>query len=322
MTDNTDAPAPAPEPKKKGGLLKILIAIPVALVVLLIAAVIVAAMYVDSIAKAGVEQGGSYALGVKTSLRSADVKLLSGGVSLNGLNVANPSGFTTPHFLSLDDGSVDVSLSSLRSETVEVSTFELSGIDINLEKSAQGANYKAILDNLKKLEGKGGSKDPAPTKESGKQFVIKQLTLRDISVHADVLPIGGKATRVNAKIDKIEMKDVGSKGGVDMGQLASIITKAILQSIANAGINLPADVLGDLQGQLSQLQSLADAGVASVMSDVDGQVQQIAGQAQQIADEVGKQVEGVGKEIDKVGKEAEKALKGLGDLLGGDNKPK
>ena len=315
MTDPSEAPA-----KKKGGLLKLILAVPIALVVLLIVAVIIAAVSIDSIAKAGVEQGGTYALGVETSLNSVDIKLLSGGVALNGLNVANPEGFTTPHFLALNDGSVDVSLASLRSDTVEIATFELAGIDINLEKSSQGANYKAILDNLKKLEGNRkdeGESAPAKDTGGGKQFVIRTLTIKDVSVHADVLPIGGEATRVNAKIDAIELKDVGSNGGVDMGQLISIITKAIMQSIANAGIDLPAELLGDLNGQLSQLQSLAESGVTSFAHEIDGQMQQIAGQAQQIADEVGKQVEGVGEELDKAAEEAKKAVEGIGNLLGG-----
>ncbi len=316
MTNTTEDTAP----KKKRGLVKLLLAIPIVLVLLVIGLVVVAAIYVDSIAKTGIEQGGTYALGVKTSLNTADVKLLSGGVTLAGLNVDNPEGFTTPHFLALNSGSVVVSLASLRSDTVEIESFELSGIDLNLEKSSAGANYKAILDNLKRLEGSGDSKPAPSSSKSSKTFIIRTLTITDIAVHADVLPIGGELTRTNVAIDQIKLTDVGSKGGsgVEMTQLVSIITKALFNAIAQSGLNLPADLLGDLQGQLAQLESLGDLGI-SMASDVSGQLESALGD---VAGGLQDQAEGVTEEIDKVADEAGKAIEGIGNLLGGgDEKP-
>ena len=74
------------------------------LVVLLAAGLIAAFFYIDSIAKQAVERGGTYALGVNTTLRKADVEVFSGAVTLNGLRVANPEGFAADHFLRLGEG--------------------------------------------------------------------------------------------------------------------------------------------------------------------------------------------------------------------------
>ena len=67
MTEQSEAASPA----KKRGLIKLILGIPIALIALLLVGVFVVAIYIDSIAKAGVEQGGTYALGVKTTLSSA-----------------------------------------------------------------------------------------------------------------------------------------------------------------------------------------------------------------------------------------------------------
>ena len=104
------------------------------LLVLLIILVVVPILYIDTIAKTAIERGAQYALGVDVTLGSADVGLLSGEFTLTDLKIANPDGFQSPHFLHLENGNTQVTLSSLGEDTVVLPTLTLTGIDMHLEK--------------------------------------------------------------------------------------------------------------------------------------------------------------------------------------------
>jgi hypothetical protein len=282
------------------------------LVVLVVVALVAVVYYIDAIAKRGVEAGATFALGVPTTLETADVGILSGEFSMSGLTVSNPPGFDAPHFLRLNDGGVAVSLGSLREDTVELPHLTLSGIDVNLQKKPDGSNFQAILANLKRFEGDGSK--PADD-AGGKKFVIRKVEVKDIHVHADVVPIGGSLTRVDVPIESIVLNDVGSGGsGVNMSELANVLFKAIFAAVLQKGGGiLPADMLKDLGGGLEQLKGLGDLNV------------QVAGQAlQDFGKSLGGAGEGVGQAVENVGKSigegAEKALEGVGDLFGGGKK--
>src|SRR5262245_46526516 len=88
--------------------------------------------YMDSIAKAAIERGGTYALGVNVRVGDADVKPLVGRFDMHRFTVDNPAGFGQDKFMSLGDGGVAVTLSSLRSNTVELGQLKLDVVDMRL----------------------------------------------------------------------------------------------------------------------------------------------------------------------------------------------
>lgn len=276
------------------------------LVVVLIIALVAAFFYINSIAKTAVEKGGTYALGVSTTLRSAGVKPLAGEFSMSGLNVANPEGYKSSHFLTLGEGDVAVSLGTLMKDVVKLPHLNLSDIDMNLEKKDGKANYQAIMDNLKKLS------SDKPADPNAKKFVIENVNIRNVKVHVDMM-----GQNVEVPIESITLKNVGSDGsGVDMGQLAGVLTKSIFAAVVQAGGGLiPTEMLGDLTNGLAGLANLDKLGeIANVKALGD-----LAGKAGEIAGEAGKAVEGAGKAAEDI---ADKAKEGLGGLLGGDKDKK
>ena len=128
---------------------KIILRIAVVLLVLIITAVAAVGFYLDAIAKGAIERGATYALGVRTTLDDADLRPLSGRLSIGGLKVDNPEGFKGDYFMRLDQGGVAVRLGSLRQEVVDLPHLRLSGLDLNLERVKKEANYNVILENLK-----------------------------------------------------------------------------------------------------------------------------------------------------------------------------
>ncbi len=288
---------------------KKIVAAVVALVVLVFIAVI---FWIDHVAKAGVEVGATYALGVETTLDDMDVGMFSGSVEMADLNVANPEGCSSPHFLQLGEGRVDISLGTLMEDKVVIPELTLSGLRMTLEHKNGKANYKTILDNLKKLESKS---DPAPDDEgSGKRFVINKVAVNDVEVQVELLPVGGSLTRVPVKIERIEVQNVGSDSdqGVMLAKLTGILIKAILTSVVQqAGSALPGDIAAELNSGLAQLEGLGGASV------------QVVGEVTAVAADVATKAGRAGEDLGKAAEEAGKGIaEGIGGLLGGKDEKK
>ncbi len=222
------------------------------LAVLLLLLVVAAAFAIDSLTANAVQRGGTYALGADTTLREVDVGLFSGELELEGMRVANPEGFETDHFLELRHAETQVDPSTLTNDLVVVPRLTLSGIDVNLEHAGGKTNYGVILANLERFES-----GEEPAEEAGrKKFVIESLTIREITAHLRLLPAGGALTEVDVTVPSIELTDVGTGGGLSMGELVSQVVQVILSSSLSAGgASIPSETLDDLRRQLDTLEN-------------------------------------------------------------------
>lgn len=254
----------------------------IALIGLIVLLILVAVLMIDSIAKSGIERGSTYAMGVPTTLDTADVKIMAGEFDMSGLTVSNPEGFSTPHFLALRDGGVSVQLQSLMGEVVQLPTLTLDGISVNLQRADGKTNYNTILENLKRFED-GDPPVDQPEAKGGKQFVIDRVLITDVTVNIDLAPIEGglsELTKMEVKVPRIELTDLG-KGDtqpMEIAQVVATIVKAILLAVAENAGQLPGDLGAQLQQGLSQLASLDSLGVeleaaaGKVIEDVQGEI--------------------------------------------------
>ncbi len=314
-------------------LLKIAAIVLLPVVGLMVLAVVLAWVYVDRLAERGVERGATYALDVPTALASADIGLLSGNVSLSGLDVSNPEGFEAPHFLRLNEARVGVSLGSLMSNTVEVPSLVLEGIDVRLERTVDSANYRVIMDNLSRFES-GSKSEPEP---GGKKFVIRTIEIRNVTIHADVVPVGGalgEFAKTKVTVPEVVLRDVGSAGKpMSMAEIAAVVLKAILASAVEVGGGvLPEDVLGDIRGRLASLLGLEDMGVGGLEGlgeqaaellgiPVDETINEVTGTVEGAIEDAGEQAqEAVDEAKKKLEEETRKARERLGGLLPGQKK--
>lgn len=304
-------------------LIKRLFALGFVLVLLVIGGVVFAVMNINSLAKKGIETGGTYALGTNTTLQSADVGILGGTFAMSGLNVANPPGYKAPSFLSLGSGGVAVSFNSLSKPVVELPKLSLDNLNVALEKSGGKANFNVILDHIKKVADQAGGAGGSGGSSSGggggeKKFVVNELLLTNIKISVDLIGGPAELTKVNIPIDEIKLTNVGKTGtgvggtGVTMSQLASIIVQAVLAAAADKGGGiLPADLLGDLQGGLAGLGNLDNLQM-SVAAKAQGTIEKIGGDAAK------KVTEKLGGEA---GKAVEEATKKVTDLIPGMKPP-
>jgi len=278
--------------------------------------------YIDRIARMAVEAGATYALGVTTTLQGMDIGVTSGTVSLTKLHIANPEGFDTPHFMDLAEGSVAVSLGSLMEDTVTLPELHLGGLDLNLERKGASANYKVILDELKKFEtsgdpAAGSAKSEPEGSASQRRFVVKLAVIDGVSVQVNLLPIGGKLTRVPIVLPRLELRDVGAdRGGVEMGKLVGIVMRSVLEAVVREGGGLiPGDIAGELSAGIDALGSLGGVSaklVGDVTTVVDGQVRKLGELGADTLKKIGSGASGLGEGVKDAGS---KITEGLGGLL-------
>jgi len=254
---------------------------------LVVDAVIVAGVVgwimIDRVAASGVRSGTSYALGVDTELRKADVRVFGGRFALSGLRVGNPEGFDAPHFLALEDGRVDADLRTLLDDVVELPELRLEGLDVHLQRRGATSNYQVILDNLERLEGApAGEPEPAP---EGKGYIVRVVELRDITVHADLLPEGGEMTRASVRVPAITLRDVGTAADpVSLPEMTSIVVRALLTAAIEAP-GLPDGMLDDLRGRLEALGSLGAAKLDMARQEADKAADKARDAAEGLADD-------------------------------------
>jgi uncharacterized protein involved in outer membrane biogenesis len=295
--------------------------IAVVLVVVLIAAgVFFAISRVDSLAKAAVERGGTYATGVQTTLDSASVGLMGGTFEMSGLRIANPEGFKSDRFFSMGSGGVAVSYDTLQQPVVVLPMLRLSDLTVNLERNEGKTNYKVILDNLNRLSS-GRERTPAETSDD-KRFVVNELEISNVNVRVDMVGLGSASPSVSVPIERIKLSHVGkgqggvADSGVTMGQLSSIVLQAVLSAAVDAGGGIiPAEILGDLQSQLASLDGLKNVGVEFV-----GKAGETAKQLKSAGENIRSTVDGATDKAKEAADELKKGVDGLKDLIPGKKK--
>lgn len=228
------------------------------IVLLLVVALFVVGYFADDIAKKGIEMGGSDALGVETTVDSCHIGFITGSFSMNKLAVANPPGFGDGKFLEIAKSAVELSTFSLLSDKIHVPSVDITGTRLLIVQDVNGSNYAKILDNLEKFQG------ASDAESEGKRFVIDRLTVKDTIVKVQPAPKLGLAA-ISIPVDTIELKGVGSESdqGVLLGDLAGILVESILKR-ASVSADLPGMIRATLQGKLSHLSGLTDAGIKTL----------------------------------------------------------
>ena len=266
---------------KKGKIKKIVVTILVVLLALILAAVIVFKLFGNQLLRSGIIVGAEKALQVSVRLDSVDLKVLAGKADLKNMEVDNPEGYQHPTFLKLGHAYMDLNVSSLTSDTIEMNMVQLENINLVIEQKGKTNNLKEILNNLPQSKPTEPQPEPKPAEEGASKNVrIKVLEINNIEVKAKLLPIPGRADTVTLKIKPIRLENLGTDEKIDFAGVTAKILKAISKGIAKQGADvLPTDMIDS------------------------------------IGDELGKQGEALLKGSQDIGKSATDAIKDLGGLF-------
>jgi hypothetical protein len=156
--------------------------------------------------------------------------------------------------LKLGHAYMDLDVSSLTSDTIEMNMVQLENINLVIEQKSTTNNLKEILNNLPTSESTESEPKPEPAEEgTGKNVRIKVLEINNIEVKAKLLPIPGQADTVTLRIKPIRLENLGTHEKIDMAGVTAKILKAISKGIAEQGADvLPTDMIGSIGDELGK----------------------------------------------------------------------
>ena len=212
-------------------------------VLLIVVALVMVGVYLNSVIKAGVEAVGPKITGTTVKLDAVDVSPFSGRGRLKGLVVGNPQGFHAESAFKLADAKVDVDLKSALSDKLIIEEILIDGPEISYESGPSGSNLGKIQENAaafgKSVASKEAAESKSPKKDpTQKKVQINHFILKNARLNASASMLKGKALTIT--LPNIHLRDIGKESdGVTVqkavAEVFEAITTSVVQAVASSG---------------------------------------------------------------------------------------
>ena len=252
----------------------ILIALPILLVLVVI-------LRLGTVIHLGVERAGPMLLGVETRLDDADASLFRGKVSLSGLHVANPEGFSSDTFLEADEIRVGANILALRQNEIHIREIILDGPEITYEHTGKKSNIGVFLERLEGEETEEDDAEPDEPEEEGEARKLKVDLIRITDAKVHVVLLGKK---VNLTLGSIELRNLADADG------NGIPPKQILRAV--------------LENILSQVKGVTE--LSDQLKGIGDDLKEAVEKNLEDGKEIGDSIKDAGEELEKAGKEFKK----------------
>ncbi len=211
---------------------RIFLLIVLAFVLFIAGAVIYVLTNLDSIVKQAIEKYGTEATKTTVSVSAVDIKLSAGQGSVDGLQVANPRGFTAPYIFKLGNIAARIDVKSVTKTPIVIQDIRITGPEVFYEMDKSGvSNLDALQKNLKGAEG-AARKEPAEQKTGEKEIrlFIRRLVLEKGRVEARIAAVGDSPIMLD--LPRLELTDIGKNGGATPAEVAKIVATALAEETA------------------------------------------------------------------------------------------
>ena len=208
------------------------------IVALVIAAVVVTAVFLDKIVKKGVETVGPQIVKVSVNLDEVHIGLVTGSASVKNLVIGNPTGYKTPSAISVGTAAIGVDPFSIFSDKIVVHTVVVQSPEITFEGGLGGNNLSTIMDNVNsRRQGRRHSFRERPRRPNPPGKLKWRFTdHRRKSPRQPHRTVGGK--EMTLTLPDIHLTDLGK--GAD-GITATDLTRSVLGAITAATIKAVAN---------------------------------------------------------------------------------
>lgn len=239
------------------------------LVVIAVAVIIVASVFLGDIVKKGIETVGPSITKVSIKVDEVHLSLLAGSASLKGLVVGNPQGYQTPQAISASTIAVGVNPLSVLSDKIVLRSINLESPEITFEGGLGGNNLSQIMANINATAKTGGpvatnTAAPAP---SSKRFEVDDLLITGARVHVSLTDLGGKPMTLD--LPPIHLTDLGKNDeGITATDLSRNILNALLSASVKAISNASKDLGKDAQILLQSNGKNLDHGTSNMIQGI------------------------------------------------------
>ncbi|HRK30614.1 MAG TPA: hypothetical protein PLD59_06000 [Tepidisphaeraceae bacterium] len=257
----------------------------IAIPVIIITAVMILFLRIDSIVRSTVESQAAKQLSVPAKLGAARVGILSGYVSLSNFDLGSPTGFASQQMFQLGSVDAKVSYSELRQTPMRITSIDINKPTLVLEQQAMRFNVKAFIDQL----------PPFSDDSETVRMIIDELRISGAKVL--VRPgIPGLAEEIQVNVPSIDVKNIGTADGATNGAAIKDVVITVITQLARSAAEsdqIPPELRDILRGDVQAM--------------IDDKLKAIGGQLHQAAEDLLKDP----SRIEDVGKDLEKGLKDL-----------
>ncbi len=204
------------------------------LIIAIAAGIFLVVTNIDTLVKGAIEKYGSRATGTSVRVSSVDIGLREGRGLVSGLSVDNPGGFKTPRAFSLGEISIDLDTASITKDPIVIDEIRVSSPKVIYEINKSGkANINKIRDNVSSYASSGKA-----SRDGGKKLLVRRLIIEDGKIEINIAARPGEP--LSANLGRIELKNVGGKGGSTPGEIAAQVMRPLtdraIQAAAKAGV--------------------------------------------------------------------------------------
>jgi hypothetical protein len=267
-----------------------------AVVLLVVLAGVVVYFSLDRIIKNTVQSQATSSLNLNTTLGSANLSLFGGKLNLSNLQIASPSGYSSPKMFGVGSTDLAVSYGQLRNDPVHVGAITIASPKLIIEQKNGQFNFKQAMDGMPKS-------DAAPSDSKPLKLVIDQLTL----TNPQVVVKGLGATDIPVTLPSLELKNIGTGDGAQNGAAVKDVVVQIITAMAASASNSSA--------LTAEFKTILSANVGAAMTKLGAEAQKRVANA--IPGEVGQSLSKLVADPQALAKNPEKAVQSL--LGGGSN---
>ena len=246
---------------------KLLVRILIGVVVLLVLAVVGIGIFLDGIAKRGIETVGPQITKVSVKLDGIDLSPLSGGGTVKGLVVGNPEGFTTPQAISVGSATLSLKPMSLLADKLVIRKIEVIAPEITFEGGFKGNNLSQILANVNEAAGGTGDTTEETEEAATRTLQVDDFLIRDAKLHVSITGMGGKTFPV--ALPPIHIENLGQgPDGITTAELVRLVLSEVEKYAVQAAEKGLAE-LGASAGELRKgLEEAAGTNAAAIGSKI------------------------------------------------------
>jgi len=251
---------------------KLIIRLAIGLVVLMVIAIVVLGLFLDSAIKHGVETFGPKFTKVDIKLNSVSLSLLSGSGSIKGLVVGNPEGFSTPSAISVGSASLSLKPGSLLSDKIVIKSIKVEAPEITYETTLKKNNLSTILANVQEATGgqqeSGKPSQPSQPAESKppKKLQVDEFVITGGKLRVSVTGMGGAAAAV--PLPDIRLENLGSgPEGITAAELTGKVIGAIEKNAASVASGVVSDIG---KGAVKEASNTASNALGTVTKGIGG----------------------------------------------------
>lgn len=194
----------------------------------------------DGLIREQIEIQGTKVTQSQVAVTSVETKLADAKVSINGLTVANPEGFSKDNAFSLSTIRVDLGTSTQEPYVIEELLIDSPSVLYEVNSSGK-ANLKVIQENVQSSIPQSDAAPEQPTEDTQSPLMsVKKITVKDVKLKLNIEAMDLKGLPLEKRQFELTLPTfyadaIGVPNGLPADQLGGAIVDAMLDNLIKEG---------------------------------------------------------------------------------------